>query len=100
MDERIEFVREQLTVQEILCQLAEEAAELAQAALKLRRAMDGRNPTPVSSAEAMACVTEEIADVRLCLRLLRMDQESRCIQERKLERWCRRLKGEEPCSSQ
>lgn len=31
---------------EILAQLAEEASELAQAALKLRRALDGTNPTP------------------------------------------------------
>ena len=29
---------------EILAQLAEEASELAQAALKLRRALDGTNP--------------------------------------------------------
>lgn len=32
---------------EILAQMAEEAAELAKAALKLRRAKDGVNPTPV-----------------------------------------------------
>lgn len=31
---------------EVLAQLAEEVAELAQAALKLRRALDGTNPTP------------------------------------------------------
>ena len=36
---------------EILAQLAEEASELAQAALKLRRALDGTNPTPKSVAE-------------------------------------------------
>lgn len=36
---------------EILAQLAEEASELAQAALKLRRALDGTNPTPKSIAE-------------------------------------------------
>lgn len=37
-----------LSKTEILAQLAEEASELAQAALKLRRAMDGTNPTPKS----------------------------------------------------
>lgn len=36
---------------EILAQLAEKASELAQAALKLRRALDGTNPTPKSVAE-------------------------------------------------
>lgn len=36
---------------EILAQLAEEASELAQAALKLRCALDGTNPTPKSVEE-------------------------------------------------
>lgn len=36
---------------EIMAQLAEEASELAQAALKLRRALDGTNPTPKSVEE-------------------------------------------------
>lgn len=36
---------------EILAQLAEEASELAQAALKLRRALDGTNPTPKNVEE-------------------------------------------------
>lgn len=31
---------------EVLAQMAEELTEAAQAALKLRRAMDGANPTP------------------------------------------------------
>lgn len=33
---------------EVLAQMAEELTEAAQAALKLRRAMDGGNPTPIS----------------------------------------------------
>ena len=52
---------------ELLCQLAEEAAELSQAALKLRRAMDGKNPTPKSVAQCKSELDEEIADVLLCL---------------------------------
>lgn len=36
---------------EILAQLAEEASELAQAALELLRALDGTNPTPKSVNE-------------------------------------------------
>ena len=48
---------------EILAQLAEEASELAQAALKLRRALDGTNPTPKSVAECEANLMEELADV-------------------------------------
>lgn len=55
---------------EILAQLAEEASELAQAALKLRRALDGTNPTPKSVAECEANLTEEIADVTNALNSL------------------------------
>lgn len=44
---------------EILAQLAEEASELAQATLKLRRALDGTNPTPKSVAECEANLIEE-----------------------------------------
>lgn len=44
---------------EILAQLAEEASELAQAALKLRRALDGTNPTPKSVEECEANLIEE-----------------------------------------
>lgn len=48
---------------EILAQLAEEASELAQAALKLRRALDGTNPTPKSVAECEVNLMEEFADI-------------------------------------
>lgn len=48
---------------EILAQLAEEASELAQAALKLRRALDGTNPTPKSVEECEANLMEEFADI-------------------------------------
>lgn len=52
---------------EILAQLAEEASELAQAALKLRRALDGTNPTPKSVGECLENIQEEMADVFVCL---------------------------------
>lgn len=48
---------------EILAQLAEEASELAQAALKLRRALDGKTPTPKSVEECLKNIQEEMADV-------------------------------------
>lgn len=56
-----------LPQEEILAQLAEEATELAQAALKLRRAM-GRvgNPTSASFEEALEHLHEEMADVIVC----------------------------------
>lgn len=49
-------VNEILGEEELLCQLAEECAELGKAALKLRRVLNGKN-------KAEANITEEIADV-------------------------------------
>lgn len=40
-----------LSREELLAQLAEECSEAAQAALKLRRAGSGENPTPVSEED-------------------------------------------------
>ena len=51
---------------EVLLQLAEEASELSQAALKLRRARMGINPTPITEGRAERHLLEEIADVLLC----------------------------------
>lgn len=44
--------RDYLTESELLCQLAEESAELAQAALKERRALTNDNPTPKTYRQA------------------------------------------------
>ncbi len=87
---------------EILAQLAEEASELAQAALKLRRALDGTNPTPKSVAECEGNLIEEWADVDLSLRCaLECDYfyEYRTkveqIELKKLDRWLSRLEAKE-----
>ena len=64
----IDNIREKLDQPELLAQLAEEATELAQAALKLRRAITNINPTPVSAEDAQEDLEEEIADVLLCIR--------------------------------
>lgn len=59
-----------LPATEILAQLAEEFSEGAQAALKLRRALDGVNPTPKTVPECWENLIEEYADVFLCIRTL------------------------------
>ena len=46
--------------------LAEECAELSQAALKLARIIRGENPTPVKEDRAICAVMEEWADVLVC----------------------------------
>lgn len=86
---------------EILAQLAEEAAEFAQAALKLRRALDGRNPTPKSVEECEENFVEEYADVFLCIHallepeeglLVKFTNEAAAVVAKKQERWLKRLK--------
>ena len=76
-------------------QLAEEAAELAYAALKLARILRGENPTPVGEAEARERLTEEIADVMVCVDVVADTRMLRdigtCCTEKK-ERWEQRLK--------
>lgn len=89
-----EVIRSYLSQAELLAQLAEEAAELSKAALKLRRVCDGTNPTPVTYDEALRNIKEEIADVKLLLSILGLDSnymEISMIQAEKLVRWIDRL---------
>lgn len=79
---------------ELLAMLAEEAAELSHAALKLRRAIDQTNPTPMSIEECEANLSEEVADVGLCFFILEIDPRETSIistQLKKLTRWTDRL---------
>ena len=55
---------------ELLAGLAEEATELAQAALKMRRTLDKSNPTPMTTGDASRNLNEEFADVLLCAAVL------------------------------
>jgi hypothetical protein len=95
-----EYIKSQLTEEEILTQLAEEAAELSQAALKMRRAMTNCNPTPKSREECALELTKEVGDVWVCLELL--DGILRPVMEKEVDmglhievrmtRWARRLR--------
>ena len=94
---KLQFVIGCTPTKELLALLAEEAAELAQAALKLRRTMDDVNPTPVTKAEAMDKLLEEIADVQLMLKTLGLDDLDDYDRRKgeKLDRWAERLELEE-----
>ena len=90
----INYIRDTLPDEELLAQLAEESVELAHAALKMRRVLDGRNPTPVRMSEAWDKLQEEIADVVVCLTALDINvntPEYMARAERKLDRWVGRL---------
>ena len=93
---KVRYIHNELGIEELLCQLAEECAELTQAALKLRRAYTSKNPTPVTIEQAVVGLLEEIADVRLCTEtlLLNEDDESeiKATIDYKTERWANRIR--------
>jgi NTP pyrophosphatase (non-canonical NTP hydrolase) len=94
----LEFIRDRVPSLELLAQLAEEAMELGHAALKLRRALDWSNPTPVRSEDALAGFREEMADVLLCFQVLGYDRPTTAVLETieaKLNRWASRLRERE-----
>lgn len=96
MDRLNEKIKQHIPQDELLTQLAEESAELSQAALKLRRALTGINPTPVTVDEARKSLVEEAADVYNVLGLLldaADNAEIYSIIRRKKARWLNRLEG-------
>ena len=92
----IDAIREHLDQAELLTQLAEEASELAQAALKLRRVYTGINPTPMTGKEAFHNLLEEIADVYNSIHILGFDTTENLAEVQrtmliKQARWAARL---------
>lgn len=88
-------VKDYLTQTELLCQLAEEAAELAQAALKERRTLTSDNPTPKTYQNAHTDLLEEVADVYVSLGELLSLMDWEIIAHTRVEkekRWIERLK--------
>ena len=75
----------------MLEQLAEEASELAQAALKLARIYRAENPTPVTEDEAYKNLVEEYTDVQTCARELGIESDPE-IERRKEVRFYERYK--------
>ena len=96
----LEYIAENLSDEDILCQIAEEAAELAQAALKLRRAITQTNPTPVTIEKAAGDLVEEYGDTVVAMTAYYMkhgaiDREVAEIIEQdnpKFKRWAQRIK--------
>lgn len=93
--------KDYLPLEDLLDQLAEECSELAWAALKLRRVIVGRNPTPMHCEDVFAILWEEAADVRNCMHEIFDIYDwdvIRNIEAEKFERWLARL--EEKCREQ
>lgn len=89
--DKVEYIRDNVDQRTLLEQLAEESAELTQAALKLIRALGlSNNPTPVTAEQAYLNVTEEVGDVELLLSILEIRKYE--IRDMfKLDRWVKRL---------
>lgn len=93
-----DYVIKHLPIRDKLEQLAEEAAELAQAAIKLIRACGDTNHTPISAVKAEEKLVEEVGDVLVCLLALEykvddMAIDSLHLHREKWIRWAERIKG-------
>ena len=96
--EYLKYIKENLSTNDAYCQLAEEAAELAHAALKVLRAVNNINPTPNTIIESIDALHEEAADVFNALYVVLDDYEFikvRDIAKRKMKRWKERLKSKD-----
>jgi len=91
-----EFIQKTLSDAEKWGQLAEEAAELSQAALKMQRLYLGHNKPRKTAHACRDAVIEEHADVDLCLEVLGWsDKRQRYeIMKRKQKRWAENLAAE------
>ena len=90
-------IKDRVSLCERLVGLSEECAELNQAALKYRRALDPtlNNPTPITEDEAYEELMSEIADVSVYLGTLSINWNYVTeIGQRKLVRWAERLERE------
>lgn len=103
--EKVDYINRRLDMDDLLLAFAEEASEAAQAALKLRRTLYGKNPTPVTPKDALAHFDEEMNDALLCWTVLNQrGREADIIswagdptplQNQKLDRWVKRLQEAE-----
>lgn len=90
-------IANKLSEEALLTQLMEECGELVQVLAKRVRILRGENYTPISDAENFESLTEEAADVVLCLGVLNSKlgfnkQKFDEITNKKLKRWVTRLK--------
>lgn len=90
--EKLDRIKKNLPLEEILAQVAEESAELSQAALKYRRAIMDVNPTPLSQIEAREQFQQEFGDTLLSMLVAGIDSDDVIeIIYKKSTRWCKRL---------
>lgn len=97
-DSKLKYISEKLPIGELLTQLAEEAGELVQAALKYRRTIvPNASPTTKTETEAIDNLAEEIIDVALCVKTMMLygvlsEDAFDALAEYKTNRWYERTK--------
>lgn len=92
MNEHKNFIKARLDRRTLLEQLAEEAAELSQAALKCIRAEKmSDNPTPVPLEDAVWNLNEEVYDVLAVAELLNLVPDGTTVNNPKWKRWAMRI---------
>ena len=89
----ITYICKHTTPPDALAQLAEEAADVTHAALKLSRAIvSTSSPTTVKTEDALAHLYEELADFRACAKVLDLyDARIDITAGGKIRRWAKRL---------
>jgi len=83
-------VRKTLGDVDLYGQLAEECAELAQAASKMQRILRGVNPTTTTEMECVKNLEEEFTDILVVTDVLGLRRNDK-IYEMKMLRWNKRL---------
>lgn len=94
INDDLDYIDEHMSNAALYEMLAEEATELAQASLKMARAIRGENPTPVTCLEAFDSLNEEWNDLYLVARVLSLTT-NYVAMKHKAERWIERLKEKE-----
>lgn len=88
---QIDRIQTEVPKDDVFMLLAEEASELAQAAIKMCRVHNKNNPTPKQDAEAWNDLVEEYTDVlNVAQRVLELKPDWH-VGNYKLNRWCKRL---------
>lgn len=89
--EHAEYIKAHMSLEDLYDQLAEEAAELSQAANKMARVLRGTNPTPKTEREVYNNLIEEYTDViNVACNILDIHPDW-LIGDYKLYRWAKRL---------
>jgi len=88
----IQCIRENTPDAALYEQLAEEAVELAHAALKYARVLRKESPTPVTETQAMMAVGQEYNDLMTVMLAIPTPMWHETMIKGKLARWAERLR--------